>query len=315
MVCQNCEWDSQRERRRVLSLKISLCATVKNEKHSIDRFIKSILNQSRLPDEIVIVDGGSTDGTTDVLRKYQTQHPDLLRIYVEPDANIARGRNISIAEARYDYIASADAGTEYPQNWLIELVHGFEENASADIIAGFFETRFHTVYEESISAVLYPKSDLINCDKFLPSARSVAFKKEVWKGIGGYAEWLPHGIGEDSHFFLRARNAGYKFVYAKNVTCYWHPRSDPIELFGQYFQYAKGASVGGFFSTFFFQAYGTNAFSFTARNLGRLLREGRFLCFITSVPILMIVLLGKVSGMIAGRLQKIRVRGTDRAGM
>lgn len=53
-------------------MKISLCITVFNEEKSIKRLLTSIERQTKLPDEIVIVDGGSIDKTIDFLNKHKS---------------------------------------------------------------------------------------------------------------------------------------------------------------------------------------------------------------------------------------------------
>jgi cellulose synthase/poly-beta-1,6-N-acetylglucosamine synthase-like glycosyltransferase len=262
----------------------------------------SLLGQSRTPDEVVVVDGGSSDRTVQLLQGYGARYSHL-NVILAHQANIAEGRNLSIAQARYDHIASADAGVEYPKTWLENLLRPFEADSTTDVVSGFFEPKSQTLFEECIGQLLYPKRDLMDWQKFLPSCRSVAFKRRVWEGLGGYAEWLPRGIGEDTHFFLRAQKAGCKFAYAPDATCYWRPRQNYRKLFKQYFFYSKGASAGRS-STFMFEAYGANPLAFTARNLGTLAREGKLLHLCVSLSILAVVLVAKITGYIAGVTQR-----------
>ncbi|HET6262751.1 MAG TPA: glycosyltransferase, partial [Chloroflexia bacterium] len=70
---------------------ISLIMTVRNEAASIARLLDSVLAQTRQPDEIVIADGGSTDGTQEVVSSYMDRLP--LRLLALPGANISEGRN------------------------------------------------------------------------------------------------------------------------------------------------------------------------------------------------------------------------------
>ncbi|MBZ0289893.1 MAG: glycosyltransferase, partial [Anaerolineae bacterium] len=98
---------------------ISLIATVLNEGESIHRLMRSMAAQTRLPDEVVIVDGGSRDNTVSIIETYRDQLP--LRVLVEPGCNISAGRNRAIAAARGDIIVSTDAGVELAPDWL-ELI-------------------------------------------------------------------------------------------------------------------------------------------------------------------------------------------------
>ena len=127
-----------------------------------------------------------------------------------------------------------------------------------DIVSGFFEPKPETLFEESIGATLYPSLELVDWSRFLPSCRSVAFKKKVWEELGGFTEWLPRGIGEDAHLFLKAHKAGYRFASAPDATCYWRPRRNFAELFRQYFAYSRGAFVSGSGRTFMVGPYGAN---------------------------------------------------------
>jgi glycosyltransferase involved in cell wall biosynthesis len=286
-------------------LKLSLCITIRNEQKSLASLINSLLAQSRLPDEIIAVDGGSTDGTVELLYAYAARQARL-RVIELDGANIAEGRNFAIANAAHDYIASADGGVEYPRSWLANLTQPLEVNPDVDVVCGYFEAKPETFFEECVEAVLYPTRNLVDWNKFLPSCRSVAFKRKVWEDLGGYAEWLPRGISEDAHFFIRARKAGYCFAYAPDATCYWRPRRNFSEVFKQYFYYTRGALISGSGSTFMSEAFGANPVKFTAKNLASLIQERKMLHFVLSVLILAVVFVAKVTGCITGLMQKQR---------
>ena len=67
-------------------MKVSLIATVLNAADHAPTFLASIRAQSRVPDEVIVVDGGSTDGTLELLRAAEG-----ITVIEEPGANIARG--------------------------------------------------------------------------------------------------------------------------------------------------------------------------------------------------------------------------------
>jgi glycosyltransferase involved in cell wall biosynthesis len=91
-------------------MKVSVIATVLNEGPTIRRLLDSLAAQTRTPDEVIIVDGGSSDDTVSVLQMYGDEGCLPLRVLVEPGANISRGRNVAIAAASAEVIASTDAG-------------------------------------------------------------------------------------------------------------------------------------------------------------------------------------------------------------
>ena len=108
-------------------MKVSLIATVLNAEEHIGAFLASIAAQTRAPDEIVIVDGGSTDGTLEALLA-----ADGVTVLEEPGANIARGRNLAIAACRPrgDRRGRRRLRATAP-NWLAALVAPLE--AGADV--------------------------------------------------------------------------------------------------------------------------------------------------------------------------------------
>src|SRR5258705_12845087 len=115
---------------------ISLIATVLNEGESIHRLMRSLVTQTRLPDEIVIVDGGSHDNTVAIIQSYADRL--LLRVLVEPGCNISQGRNRAIAAAQGDVIAVTDAGVEVAPDWLEKITCPLVEDTSCHVVGGFF---------------------------------------------------------------------------------------------------------------------------------------------------------------------------------
>ena len=101
-----------------MPVQISVIATVKNEEHSVRRLLDSLAAQTRQPDELVFVDGGSVDKTVEVLERYAKESGLPLQVLVRPDTNISQGRNAAIAAARGVIIASTDAGVRLAPIWF-----------------------------------------------------------------------------------------------------------------------------------------------------------------------------------------------------
>ncbi len=120
-------------------LKVSLIASVKNEAENVVKWTDCINKQSRLPDEIVILDGGSTDGTDRLLEEWGNREHMPLKLIRAPGSNIARGRNIAIRESRYPIIAITDFGCEPKPDWLEKLIQPFKLEPETRVSAGFYE--------------------------------------------------------------------------------------------------------------------------------------------------------------------------------
>jgi len=217
-------------------LKVSLITTVKNEADSMERLLESLLAQSRKPEEVIIVDGGSTDGTLEVICAYQGKLP--LKLIISEGFNISQGRNAAIAQAQGEIIASTDAGVRLDPDWLKHLLLPFEEDDSIDVVSGFFLPDPQSLFEIALGATVLPTLSEVDPRRFLPSSRSVAFRREAWKGVGGYPEWLDHC--EDLVFDFKLRQAGFKFLFAPQAVVYFRPRPHLGAFFRQYYRYARG---------------------------------------------------------------------------
>src|SRR5690349_15169839 len=104
------------------SLLVSVIMTVFNEADNIEGVLHSLEKQSRPPDEIVIVDGGSTDGTLTILQKHAKNSEVSLKVLSKPGANISQGRNAAIEAASHELIAATDAGVRLPSDWFEKLI-------------------------------------------------------------------------------------------------------------------------------------------------------------------------------------------------
>lgn len=214
---------------------------MKNESDSIGRLLESLSAQTRLPNEVVIVDGGSDDDTLPQLYAWKDSERLPLRILVEPGCNISRGRNLAIAAAQGPIIASTDAGVRLEPSWLANLTRPFmtnEQNPAPIVACGFFAPETTTIFEIAMAATVLPALADVNPEKFLPSSRSVAFLKSAWEDVGGYPEWLDYC--EDLIFDFRLWARGYRFVFVPNAIVYFRPRSDLRAFFRQYYRYARG---------------------------------------------------------------------------
>jgi glycosyltransferase involved in cell wall biosynthesis len=216
---------------------VSVIATVKNEKQTAHRLLDSLAAQTRPPDEVIIVDGGSTDGTVEVLEEYAAGGDLPFRVLVRPGTNISQGRNAAIAVATGEIIASTDAGVRLSPNWLEEIVKPFERERELYVVSGFFAPDPQTVFETALGATVLPILANVKPEKFLPSSRSVAFRKAAWERVGGYPEWLDYC--EDLVFDFKLRELG-PFAFAPRAIAYFRPRKSPITFFKQYYRYARG---------------------------------------------------------------------------
>jgi glycosyltransferase involved in cell wall biosynthesis len=246
--------------------RVSVCITVFNEKRGVEALLDSLFNQTLQPAEIVICDGGSTDGTVEVIRRMQRSLYRFttralpttwcrrvyarndergeedggivsIRLYVSP-GNVAHGRNMAIQHAKYPIIACIDAGCVAKKDWLGKLVGGLTNNS--DIVAGFYEMKWRTPFQKIMALYRGTHPKRYDAKTFIPSCRSVAFTKTMWKDLGGFNETLSLS-GEDTQFFNHAISSGYTITHAKNAIVEWkEPEEFTWRSFKKFLSYAKG---------------------------------------------------------------------------
>jgi glycosyltransferase involved in cell wall biosynthesis len=221
--------------------RVSLVVTLFNEADSLEGWLESLAGQTRDPDEVVLVDAGSTDGTIERLRAEARRNPRI-RLHVVPGLNVPQGRNEAIHRARNGLIAVTDAGTLLETEWLARLLVPIEGHPEIGVSGGVSAPDGRTPFEYALATIITPRVSEIDPDRYLPSSRSVAFRREWWERAGGYPDWLRSG--EDLVFDMRLKAAGARLAIAPEAVVRWHPRPTLREFFKQYRHYARGDGHG-----------------------------------------------------------------------
>ncbi len=216
--------------------KVSLVVTVRNEATSLPALLASIAAQTQVPDEVVVVDGGSTDGTVAVLQAFATKQPKLNVHIIEQPGNIAVGRNTGIKAARHDWIAMTDAGCVLEKNWLCELLLQ-QQKTHASIVAGYAVGNPQSAFETAVVPYALVMPDRVDPAQYLPAARSLLLHKPVWQQLGGFPEHV--SVSEDYAFARAARAAGVTLSFAQTAVVRWRPRSSLLSFFRMIYAQAR----------------------------------------------------------------------------
>ena len=224
---------------------VSIVSTVYNEASNIGEWLDALLEQTVTPDEIVIVDGGSTDGTVDAISQRMSSSSIPVVVIESSGANISQGRNLAIKRACGALIAVTDAGTRADRHWLERLLAPLAAN-EADVASGFFVPRMSSGWERALAATTLPDVEEIGYDRFLPSSRSVAFRREWFDAGVCYPEWLDYC--EDLVWDLAMKRAGARFRFVPGALVTFEVRPSVHSFAVQYARYARGDGKAGLFA-------------------------------------------------------------------
>ena len=230
-------------------MRISFITTVFNEEKTVEKLLDSVLKQSVLPDEIIIVDGGSTDTTVERIRNQESGIKDKkikLKLIIKK-GNRSVGRNEAVRNANGDIIVCTDAGNILDKDWVKNITKPFmdsslsgndSERREVDVVAGYYKGLAKNVFQKCLIPYVLVMPDKADPENFLPATRSVAFRKSIWERAGKFDEKLSHN--EDYAFSKKLKKIGANIVFQINAIVYWIPRNNLRQAFYMFFRFAYG---------------------------------------------------------------------------
>jgi polysaccharide pyruvyl transferase CsaB len=228
-------------------LSVSLISTTRNEAGRLGEWWESLLKQTRLPDELVIVDGGSTDGTLQELQRLAKESPFPVVVLEAPRTNIARGRNLAIQRAQHRHIACTDLGCRLDSRWLETLVAAFEVDPDLQVVGGFYQADAGPGTNDREAHWFVPKLEAVGPRDFLPSSRSLAMTKRAWAEVEGYPEWLTDAA-EDTLFAMMLKEKCPRWGFAPEAMVYWTAPQSARRTLKTFWRYARGDGEVGLFA-------------------------------------------------------------------
>ena len=115
-----------------MKLNVSLYIPVYNGESTIESVLKSVLKLSPAPNEIIVINDGSSDDTEKILEGYKNQ---IKIISNKSNMGLGYSRNIGISNSQNENVASLDADVEVAKEWLADL-HGIKNKYSSAISGG-----------------------------------------------------------------------------------------------------------------------------------------------------------------------------------
>jgi glycosyltransferase involved in cell wall biosynthesis len=228
------------------SIRISVVVPIRNEADSVRLLLDTLLSQTLAPSEIVITDGGSTDGTIEIVETFIKAGAPV-KLIREQFALPGRARNIAIKNASEEWLAFIDAGIKPDQNWLAELADKASKNPDVDVVYGTYEPVIDSFFRECAAIAYVPAPGLE--DGELVRSRSIAsalMRRAVWEKAGGFPEELRSA--EDLIFMRRIQELKFKTQRTSRAIVYWTIRPNLAQTFKRFAIYARNNIRAGLFA-------------------------------------------------------------------
>jgi glycosyltransferase involved in cell wall biosynthesis len=219
-------------------LQISLIVPVRNEEESLARLVSSIRAQTRRPDEVLLVDGGSTDRTVELARELAAGDTRF-RVVEAGQASPGRGRNVGADGARYPWLAFTDAGIGLDPEWLERLAEQVEGEPETEVVYGNFDPVTRTFFERCAAiAYVMPKTQhgeqgALTRGRFIASS---LMRREVWRRAGGFPDMR---AAEDLIFMERVEAQGARTRWAPRANVRWQLQPTLARTFRRFALYSK----------------------------------------------------------------------------
>nr|WP_160195386.1 glycosyltransferase family 2 protein [Microvirga sp. BSC39] len=226
---------------------ISVVVPVLNESAFIERCLRSLIPQLRPEcDEILVVDGGSTDETCEIVRRLQANHSGISLLH-NPKRLQAAALNLGaqLASSSSEIIIRADAHADYPLDF-IELcaTNLLEQNAQSVVVP--MRAEGTTPFQRAIA---FAQNSRIgnggsahrrssSASRFVDHGHHAAFDRRTFLSLSGYNEKFTHN--EDAEYDYRLTCSGGRIWMCSEACITYFPRKSWRALARQYFNHGQG---------------------------------------------------------------------------
>lgn len=215
-----------------------------NEEANLPRLLGQLTSEAAGAD-VVVADGGSTDGSRAIIRDYQRSHPNL-HLIDNPRRIQSAGVNLAVTRMGRGktWLLRIDAHCDYPPDYLAGLLDAAErQNASSVVVP--MVTRGRQCFQR---ACAHAQNSLIGTGgsphrhlgegRYVDHGHHALMRIDLFLAVGGYRESQSHN--EDAELDLRLQAAGGRIWLEPSQAIIYHPRKTPMALLRQYFRYGDG---------------------------------------------------------------------------
>ena len=238
-------------------LEVSVVVIAFNEEKNISNILDSLVALDYSNFEVLVVDGGSGDGTQEIVKKY-TKKDKRIKLVVDDGGSITSSRNLGVKNAKFDYIAFTDADCIVPKDWLRNYVNEFskyekEYERKKLNLAGVgganippvdcnkFQKALGIVFDSMLGSLGSIQAKVFDADKeaWSISCSNSFYLKKALVDVGLFSEDLGNQ-GEDWEMGYKMQKKGYKLLGLKSSFVWHNMRSSPCKFWKNMVFYGDG---------------------------------------------------------------------------
>lgn len=207
---------------------ISIVVPLLNEQEYIARLTRSLLDQTYPADryEILMADGGCTDGTLETLRNLDPG--GRVRVLPNPGRTAPAALNVLIAASKGDIVTRVDGHSHVAPDYLERVVAVMQETGEA-VVGGPVQMAADTPFRRALVRALYSPIGVgsvpyrtLRRREWVESLQTGSFRREVLARVGAWDESL--AVVEDLDMNTRIREAGYRLLLDPSIRFWYYPR-------------------------------------------------------------------------------------------
>jgi len=195
---------------------ISIAVCVRNGVDWIDGCMEALINQTHSPLEIILVDDGSKDGSTQKVKDWADN--ELVSVITQEPLGISAGRMAALKAAKGEWLAITDIDVRPESDWVQRMLEASESQSGEDVVA----VTGRTVFGQADDIISKIRSIEIE-SKYRSRPRSTKlangpcsmFNREKLELVGGFNPSWYHA--EDMEVSLKLVEAGGTIVYTPNA--------------------------------------------------------------------------------------------------
>ncbi|MCJ2108476.1 glycosyltransferase family 2 protein [Methylobacterium sp. E-041] len=224
----------------------SVVIPVLNEEKHIEFVLNNILqNKPESILEVIVVDGGSSDKTRDIVERFCLIDENI-KLINNPQKIQASGINLAVLQSNplSEVIIRMDAHADYDSHYLFHLLNEIKSRDAESIVVRLF-TVGNSCFQRAVAFVSNnalgtggAAHRMGNKSKYVDHGHHAAIKKSSFLALGGYDDSF--SANEDAEFDHRLTKSGGKIWFCSDIVVRYFPRSNPAALSKQYFRYGQG---------------------------------------------------------------------------